>query len=218
MPRFSLGRVTSAAAAKECSRTSVYAPRLRSAGSLLGGWIASLTSTRLSYFLTVPFAVLSALAYLRFREPQLHKTGDRSSLRRHLAVTFRTLTQRGQLLPIITLAVLTSVILQLILEFGPLWLLALAAPAILYGPYWAGLMSTFGLGGLLAGRLQLDKPTTVGGTVALSHPATSAPQDLHPSSAKRAADRIHRGALVAKRVDLGPDNVSHRKISRRAII
>ena len=39
---------------------------------------------------------------------------------------------------------------------GPLWLVALAAPAVLYGPYWAGLMSTFGLGGLLGGRLQLE--------------------------------------------------------------
>ena len=48
-------------------------------------------------------------------------------------------------MPIITLTVLTSLILQLIIEFGPLWLVALAAPAILYGPYWAGLMSTFGL-------------------------------------------------------------------------
>ena len=53
-------------------------------------------------------------------------------------------------------------LLQLVLEFGPLWLVALAAPAILYGPYWARLMSTFGLGGLLAGRLPLDRPATVG--------------------------------------------------------
>jgi MFS family permease len=99
-------------------------------GSLLGGWIASLASTRLTYFLTIPFAVLSVLAYLRFHEPRLHKAGEPTSLRRHLAVTYRTLTRRGRLLPIITLAVLTSLILQLILEFGPLWLVALGAGAI----------------------------------------------------------------------------------------
>jgi predicted MFS family arabinose efflux permease len=136
-------------------------------GALFGGWIASLTSTRLTYFLTIPFAALSALAYLRFREPRLHQAGERTSLRRHLALTYQALTRRGQLLPIITLTVLTSLILQLILEFGPLWLVALAAPIILYGPYWAGLMSTFGLGGLLGGRLQLDKPATVGAGAAL---------------------------------------------------
>jgi predicted MFS family arabinose efflux permease len=136
-------------------------------GSLVGGWTAGLTSTRLTYFLTVPFAALSILAYLRFREPQLHRAGDPTSLRRHLAVTYQVLTRRGQMLPIIALTVLASVMLQLILEFGPLWLVALAAPAVLYGPYWAVLMSTLGLGGLLAGRLPLGRPTTVGAVAAI---------------------------------------------------
>ena len=38
----------------------------------------------------------------------------------------------------------------MLLEFGPLWLVALAAPAFLNGPQWAGLMSAVGLGGILA--------------------------------------------------------------------
>jgi hypothetical protein len=59
-------------------------------GSLLGGWIASIASARLTYFLTVPFAALAAVAYLRFREPQLHNVGDRTSLRRHLVLTYRS--------------------------------------------------------------------------------------------------------------------------------
>ena len=136
-------------------------------GSLVGGWTAGLTSTRLTYFLTVPFAALSILAYLRFREPQLHRAGDPTSLRRHLAVTYQILTRRRQMLPIIALAVLASVILQLILEFGPLWLVALAAPAVLYGPYWAVLMSTLGLGGMLAGRLPPGRPATLAAVTAL---------------------------------------------------
>jgi hypothetical protein len=135
--------------------------------ALLGGWLASLASPRLMYFLTVPLAALSIVAYLRFREPQLHKTEESTSLRSHLAVTYRTLTQRGRLLPIVALAVLTSLILQLIFEFGPLWLVALAVPAVLYGPYWGALTSTLGLGGLLAGRVRLDRPATVGVVVVL---------------------------------------------------
>jgi len=137
------------------------------ASALLGGWIAGLTSTRLTYFLTVPFAALSVAAYLRFSEPRLHKAAEPIPLRRHLAVTYRTLTRRGRLLPIITLAVLSAVILQLVFEFGPLWLVALAVPAFLYGPYWAGLVSTLGLGGLLAGRLRLDRPATAGAVAGL---------------------------------------------------
>jgi predicted MFS family arabinose efflux permease len=132
------------------------------ASSLAGGWLAGLATPRLMYFLTVPFTALSIVAYLHFAEPQLHKSGATASLRRHLAVTYRTLTRRGRLLPIIALAVLTSLILQVIFEFGPLWLVALAVPAVLYGPYWAGLVSTLGLGGLVAGRLQLGRPVTLG--------------------------------------------------------
>ena len=76
--------------------------------SSLGGWLAGLATPRLMYFLSVPIAALSIFAYLWFREPRLHKTEEATSLRSHLAVTYRTLIQRGKLLPIIGLAVLTS--------------------------------------------------------------------------------------------------------------
>jgi MFS family permease len=137
------------------------------ASSLLGGWLAGLTTPRLMYFLSVPFAALSIVAYLRFREPQLHKTEEATSLRSHLAVTYRTLTHRGHLLPIIGLVVLTSLVLQVVFEFGPLWLVALAAPAVVYGPYWAALTSTFGLGGLLAGKIPLNRLVPLGTVVGL---------------------------------------------------
>jgi predicted MFS family arabinose efflux permease len=135
--------------------------------SLLGGWLAGLTTTRLMYFLSVPVAALSALAFLKFREPWLHKTEEDTTLREQLAVTYRTLTERGRLLPIVGLAVMTSLVLQVVFEFGPLWLVALAAPAVLYGPYWAALTSTLGLGGLLAGRVPLGRLTTLGAVVAV---------------------------------------------------
>ena len=80
------------------------------------------------------------------------------ALRRHLGLTVRAVTRRRRLLPIVTLGVLAAVISQLVFEFGPLWLVALAVPAAAYGPYWAGLVSTLGFGGLLAGRLRLDRP------------------------------------------------------------
>jgi MFS family permease len=130
------------------------------ASALLGGWIASLTTPRLTYFLTVPFVLLSVVAYLRFREPRLHRTEESVPLRRQLAVTYRTLAGGGRLLPVVALTVLTSLISTTVFEFGPLWLVALAVPAVVFGPYWAGLMSSLGLGGVLAGRLPLDKPLT----------------------------------------------------------
>ena len=63
----------------------------------------------------------------------------------------------------VALAVLGALVSQTIFEFGPLWLVALSPRRSLYGPFWAALMATFGLGGLLAGRLPLDRTAPLAG-------------------------------------------------------
>ena len=88
-------------------------------------------------------------------------------MRNHIAVTYRTIARHGAVLPLIILGALTSLTLQVIFEFGPLWLVALAAPAVLFGPYWASLMSAGGLGGLLADKIRMTKPKSVLVVVAL---------------------------------------------------
>jgi predicted MFS family arabinose efflux permease len=135
--------------------------------SLAGGWLAGLTGSRMTYYVTVPIVAMSVLALLRFREPRLHKSGEATSLRGHVAATYRTIAQQRRLVPIITLAALTAALLQVIFEFGPLWLVALGAAAIVYGPYMAGLLSALGLGGLLAGRFRLDQPAPLAVAVGL---------------------------------------------------
>jgi len=131
------------------------------AGALAGGVVAELASPRSTYFLTVPFALVSVLALLNFREPGLHKVQEAVSLRVHVATTFAAITRSRRLTPIIALVLLTALLLQSIFEFGPLWLVADDASAGLYGPYWAALMATLGLGGLLAGRLPLHRLTVL---------------------------------------------------------
>jgi MFS family permease len=135
--------------------------------ALAGGWLAAELSTRATYFLTVPFGLLAVLAYRRFREPGLHRVEARPSVRTQLADTLRALTTTRRLLPVVALSVLTALLLQVLLEFGPLWLVALAVPAVLYGPYWAVLTSTLGLGGALAGRIRLDRRGPAAGFAAL---------------------------------------------------
>jgi predicted MFS family arabinose efflux permease len=135
--------------------------------SLAGGVLAGLTTPRLTYFLTVPFALASIVALLRFDEPRLHKSEESTSLRSHVAVTYRTITGRRELLPAVGLTVLTALMLQVIFEFGPLWLVASGTAPGLYGPFWAGLVSTLGLGGLLAGRVRLNRPATVASAIAV---------------------------------------------------
>ncbi|HMG63104.1 MAG TPA: MFS transporter, partial [Streptosporangiaceae bacterium] len=47
------------------------------ASALAGGVVAEWTSPRLTYFLTVPFALSSLVAFARFDEPQLHRAAER---------------------------------------------------------------------------------------------------------------------------------------------
>jgi hypothetical protein len=55
------------------------------------------------------------------------------------------------------LVAIAGLLSQAVFEFGPLWLVALSAPAVLYGPYWAALVSTLGIGGLLISKLPLER-------------------------------------------------------------
>jgi predicted MFS family arabinose efflux permease len=128
------------------------------AGALVGGGLAEVVPLRATYFLTVPLVALAAVALLRFREPRLHRAEDEvQPLGRQIAVTYRTLMERGALRPIIALLVLTALLMQAMLEFGPLWLVDLDASPGLYGPLWAGLTGALGLGGLVGGRLALHR-------------------------------------------------------------
>jgi hypothetical protein len=127
-------------------------------GALGGGLLAAVTSTRVTYFATLPFLVASTLALLAFREPRLHEVEERRSLRQHLSVTYGTLRHDVRLLPIAVLLLLAAVLTQAVFEFGPLWLVDLDSGAGLFGPAWALLMASLGLGGALGGRIRFDAP------------------------------------------------------------
>jgi MFS family permease len=132
------------------------------ASALAGGAIAAVASLRVTYFLTAPLLAASCLVLIRFREPRLHKAEERESLRRQLRTTYRTILAPGRLRAVVALTVAGSVLMQGMLEFGPLWLVALAVPAFLYGPHWAGLTSALGLGGLLGAQAWITRPWAVG--------------------------------------------------------
>jgi hypothetical protein len=138
-------------------------------GALAGGVLSQIFEPRLTYFVTVPFMALSVVTLLVFREPMLHRDIAATSLRRHVVTTFRTVLQRGALLPVIAVLMTTSVLTQVVIEFGPLWLVGLGAPVLLYGPHGAALLSSFGLGGAFGGRVQPlgSVATTVGFVVLL---------------------------------------------------
>jgi predicted MFS family arabinose efflux permease len=125
--------------------------------ALAGGLLAQYTSTRLTYFVTVPLVGLAIIGFLRFDEPRLHEAAERLTLRSHIALTFRTMITQRAVLRVLLLAAVAGMLSSAVFEFGPLWLVALKAPAVLYGPYWAALVSTLGIGGLLISKLRLER-------------------------------------------------------------
>ncbi|MGH2678330.1 MAG: MFS transporter, partial [Actinomycetota bacterium] len=127
------------------------------ASALAGGAIASIAPLRLTYFLTAPLLAASCVVLLWFREPRLHKAEATEPLRRQFAATYRTILAPGALRAIVALTVASSVLMQGMLEFGPLWLVALLVPAFLYGPHWAGLTSALGIGGVLGAQGWITK-------------------------------------------------------------
>ena len=125
--------------------------------ALAGGVLAQYTSTRFTYFATIPLVGLAVIGFLRFEEPRLHQAAERVTLRSHIALTFRTMITSRVVLCVLLLVAAGGLLSQAVFEFGPLWLVALEAPAVLYGPYWAALVSTLGVAGLLIGKLNLER-------------------------------------------------------------
>lgn len=125
--------------------------------ALAGAGIAQVAPLPWTYFLTIAPLVGASVALLVFREPELHKADKSEPLRAQLAVTYRTLLQRGRLRVVMLLLVVGALLMQGMLEFGPLWLVALMVPAVLYGPHWAGLTAALGIGGLLGSQPWLTR-------------------------------------------------------------
>jgi MFS family permease len=122
--------------------------------ALAGGLVAALLSPRATYVLTVPFVLLGIVVLGAFREPTVHRSATSRSVRTHLAQTAAALREPGLLVPVIG-SVAGAAALQMVFEFGPLWLVALHAPAPVFGVFTAAVTSTLGLGAALTARLHL---------------------------------------------------------------
>ena len=125
--------------------------------AILGGVLAALTSARVTYLVTVPIVTSAVIAFRCCREPLLHRATERISFRRQAVATLRALGTGRDVRRVVLLTALAAAAAQVVFEFGPLWLVALHAPAAFYGPYWAALVSTIGLGAWLASRLPLGR-------------------------------------------------------------
>ncbi|HSW98894.1 MAG TPA: MFS transporter [Candidatus Saccharimonadales bacterium] len=126
-------------------------------GSLLGGWISSKFGIREAFFWTVPVALAAIGALALFQEPVLHKASAHLSVRQQVRTTFRAVGQKGQLRLVLAVLVVMSATSYTLYEFGQLWWIALAFPVLAFGPANAVLLSTIGVGGAAAAKLNMHR-------------------------------------------------------------
>ena len=125
--------------------------------AVAGGVLAAVTSARVTYLTTLPFAVAGLAVLARFREPTLHRRSAAGSVHEQLAATVRALTRQPGIAPIVLASVVVATTMQLVFEFGPLWLLGVGVTTAALGPYTAAMTATLGTGGQLAARLPLER-------------------------------------------------------------
>ncbi len=119
-------------------------------GSILGGLIASQFGLRAAFFLTIPSALLSIIALMVFREPTLHKSEIAVPVVKHIRSTFAAILKNKDIATVVIVLTLTSALLSMLFWFNQVWLLAIAAPIVLYGPANALLLTSSGIGGTMA--------------------------------------------------------------------
>jgi MFS family permease len=173
------------------------------ASALAGGVVAGWTSPRLTYFASLPFVALAIVAFLRFDEPRLHRAVEPVGLGSHVGLTLRTVTRRRYVRRVVVLAALVALLSQAVFEFGPLWLVALDAPPALFGPYWAVLVSTIGVGGYLAGRLDVGRRAVAIALAALVPAAALALSQAGSLAAAIGAQTVFALALATIAVHAG---------------
>ena len=164
--------------------------------ALVGGVIAGVASPRLTYVLTVPFAAAGLVLLLRFREPQLHRRAARTGTRAQLAATWRAVAGQPRVAAVVAGSVLAAATVQMMFEFGPLWLVAAGVATAVFGPYTAGMTATLGLGGVLASRLRLEH-SAVSAAVALVLVGCGLTLSLGRNGAVVIAGQIVLAALLA---------------------
>lgn len=125
--------------------------------SLAGGLIAFYSDLRLPYFVTIPIAVLSIFFLIILREPRLHKREEHVSFAQQAIATFKAISRKGIVLWLSLSTILMMLIDQLTFEFSQLWLIALAAPLIVYGPANALLLFSVTVAGIAADKVASRK-------------------------------------------------------------
>lgn len=121
------------------------------ASSLVGAVLANTLSFQVPFYLSVVSCLVAFVALIFFKEPRLHREVETVHLAKHIKDLANLLTKHPETRLLALTNVLIGITYCFILEVDPLWPIALGLATIWYGPLNALLLSSHGLGGLVAG-------------------------------------------------------------------
>jgi Na+/melibiose symporter-like transporter len=97
-------------------------------------------------------ALAAIFALYKFKEPVLHEAEPLGNVREQIRETFRSVFGKRSLLRIVVTLLLVNLGTDTLYEFSQLWFIEANTPQNLFGPIYAVVLSTSGIGGYLAGR------------------------------------------------------------------
>ena len=136
-------------------------------GALGGGIFGQYIGLRETYWLSIPAVILSTVFFWKFKEPKIHKTGQDKSLISHIKTTFGSVFQKKQLVQLLISLTFVSLIWLIMSDINQLWLAALMAPVIVYGPAQVLSSCAYGLGSFFARFIKSKQRVLAGMFVAL---------------------------------------------------
>lgn len=129
--------------------------------SLVNGFVASNLGLRHSFFISIPFAILSIVPLLFFKEPTMHQKSTETHLLKHIKLTFSQVFKNPILYHVVAAMVIALLMSRIAFEFNQLWFIALAVPVFWYGPANAVVQQCIGVSGLLSDKINNSKKSII---------------------------------------------------------
>lgn len=136
-------------------------------GGLTGSVIGQYLGLDKAYLLSIPASLISILFFAIFKEPKEHLKSQEASLLKHTKETFAIIASNINLIQLSLMLILSGMILSIFMEASQLWLIAIIAPIVFYGPLNAAVCSSYGLSGILSNYVKSKKRLVIALVISL---------------------------------------------------
>ncbi len=117
--------------------------------SIAGAIIASAYNYSAAYYISAICGALAFIAFLSFKEPQLHRAVEAMRIVEHTKVLFKALNEHTEIRMLVFISFIIGILFNFMMEIDPLWPIALGLATVWFGPLNALLLSSQGFAGAI---------------------------------------------------------------------